>query len=141
MPGHFAEFSMRPILAFAFLVVATMSSVAADRKLTGPEINAALTDTTVYQYRSTSRPWRQYFAADGATPYYGSDGPVSHGKWQVRGDQYCSLWPPSSAWSCYDVTTRVEHGKTIVTWIPASGGSSVGIVYPGNLLDQVWPPE
>lgn len=132
---------MRSIPAVALLVVAAVPPAAADSKLTGPKIRAVLTDTTVYQYRSASRPWRQYFAADGATPYYGSNGPASHGKWQVRGDQYCSLWPPSNAWSCYDVTTRVENGRTIVTWIPASGGPSVGIVYRGNRLDQVWPPE
>lgn len=132
---------MHSILAAALLVIATVPPAIADGKLTGPKIKAALTDTTVYQYGSASRPWRQYFAADGATPYYGSDGPVSHGKWKVRGDQYCSLWPPSNAWSCYDVTTRVENSKTIVTWISASGGPSVGIVYPGNRLDQVWPPK
>lgn len=125
----------------AGLFLAAVSPSAADDKLTGPEIRAVLTDTTVYQYRSASRPWRQYFAADGATPYYGSDGPASQGRWQVRGDQYCSLWPPSTAWSCYDVTTRVENGKTIITWIPASGRPSVGIIYPGNLLDRVRPPD
>ncbi len=128
-------------LVVSALLVSIVPCLAEDKKLTGAEITTVLTDTTVFQYRSASRPWRQYFSADGATPYFGSDGPASQGRWQVRGDRYCSLWPPSNAWSCYNVTTRTESGRTIITWHPASGGPSVGVVYSGNRLDQVWPPD
>jgi len=37
--------------------------------------------------------------------------------WQVRGDQYCSQWPPSESWSCYDLAIDDE----LVTFIGASG--------------------
>jgi hypothetical protein len=40
----------------------------------------------------------QDFFADGRT-LYGE----SSGRWEVRGDQYCSVWPPSDRWSCYAV--------------------------------------
>lgn len=132
---------MRVKLTATILALLVIPSSAADGKLNGDQITSVLTDTTVYEYRNDTRPWRQYFGANGATPYYGSDGPASHGRWQVRGDQYCSLWPPSNAWSCYDVTSRTEDGKTIITWIPPSGGSSIGVVYPGNRLDQIRPPQ
>jgi hypothetical protein len=47
---------------------------------------------------------RQTFDADGATFY--EDGRPSYGRWRVLGDQYCSQWPPSDLWSCYDVTVN-----------------------------------
>jgi hypothetical protein len=40
----------------------------------------------------------QDFFADGRT-LYGD----SFGRWEVRGDRYCSLWPPSDRWACYGV--------------------------------------
>ena len=43
----------------------------------------------------------QTFATGGRTLY--NAGQDQWGRWVVRGDQYCSLWPPSDQWSCYDV--------------------------------------
>jgi hypothetical protein len=43
----------------------------------------------------------QDFFADGGT-LYGE----SAGRWEVRGDRYCSVWPPSDRWSCYAVDRK-----------------------------------
>ena len=66
-------------------------------RLTGEGIVAALQDRAlVYDDGAT-----QDFRASGATLYNaGSD---SWGTWAVRGDQYCSQWPPTDGWTCYDV--------------------------------------
>ncbi|MEP4194190.1 MAG: hypothetical protein ABJL99_00985 [Aliishimia sp.] len=64
--------------------------------LTGPEIQDALTGRTL-QY---SAAW-QDFRASGRTLY--NSGADSWGYWAVRGDQYCSMWPPSDLWACYDM--------------------------------------
>lgn len=43
----------------------------------------------------------QDFFADGRT-LYGDQ----WGRWEVRGDRYCSVWPPSDRRACYDVARR-----------------------------------
>lgn len=43
----------------------------------------------------------QEFFESGRTLYVTSR--PSWGYWEVRGDQYCSQWPPSDLWACYDV--------------------------------------
>jgi hypothetical protein len=40
----------------------------------------------------------QDFLADGRTLYNDQ-----WGRWEVRANRYCSVWPPSDRWSCYDV--------------------------------------
>lgn len=62
----------------------------------------------------------QEFRASGRTLYNaGSD---SWGYWRVQGDQYCSMWPPSDLWACYDLSVS---GDT-VRFIDASGEISEG---------------
>lgn len=64
----------------------------------GPEISTALTDRAlVYTDGAT-----QTFGASGSTMY--NAGRPSWGHWAVRGDQYCSQWPPSDGWACYDMS-------------------------------------
>lgn len=75
---------------------------AADRMtlLSGAEIEEALSGRAlVYTDGAT-----QDFRASGATLY--NAGRDSWGTWSVRGNQYCSQWPPSDGWSCYDVATN-----------------------------------
>jgi len=43
----------------------------------------------------------QDFRASGRTLY--KAGQDSWGYWRVQGDQYCSMWPPSDLWACYDL--------------------------------------
>jgi len=68
------------------------------RGLAGAEIEAALTSRAL-QYEDGKV---QDFLADGRTLY----GEGSWGRWEVRGDEYCSVWPPSDRWDCYSVDLR-----------------------------------
>jgi len=63
------------------------------------EISRALIDKeVVYANQGNSS---QSFSANGDTTFV--EGRPSLGQWQARGMQYCSQWPPSNAWTCYDV--------------------------------------
>jgi len=61
-------------------------------------------------------PWTQSFAADGGTVHKQGSG-QSEGIWDVRGDQYCSRWPPGDSWTCFDMA---REGDDIV-FIAKSG--------------------
>lgn len=65
--------------------------------LTGGEIATALTGRTLAYAVAT-----QDFRASGKTLYV-SNGRDSWGNWRIEGDQYCSQWPPSDLWACYDI--------------------------------------
>ncbi|MFY0596121.1 MAG: hypothetical protein JXQ85_06805 [Cognatishimia sp.] len=67
--------------------------------MTGDEIKTALNGITL-EYASAT----QSFSADGSTGYVA--GRPSYGAWEVRGDQYCSVWPPSDHWACYDMMQK-----------------------------------
>lgn len=80
------------------LMLVAQPALAEDwSKLTGDQITTALT-ARVLQYEDGAR---QQFNFDGST-LYETPAP-SIGAWRVEGDQYCSQWPPSDRWSCYDV--------------------------------------
>jgi len=68
--------------------------------LTGGEIQIALEGRRLV-YDSGAR---QEFRTSGRTLYNaGSD---SWGYWEVRNDQYCSVWPPSDLWACYGLEVK-----------------------------------
>lgn len=89
---------------------------AEERKLGSPEIRAALADHVFGGTDENGNPWSQIFQRTGAT-FYMQGASVSNGLWDIRGDQYCSQWPPSQTWSCYDV---VEDDGSVV-FISSSG--------------------
>lgn len=66
-------------------------------RLTGDQITAALT-ARLLVYADGAR---QQFNADGSTLYENPS--PSTGGWRVEVDRYCSQWPPSDRWTCYDV--------------------------------------
>ncbi|MFM2389920.1 MAG: hypothetical protein RLZZ437_1475 [Pseudomonadota bacterium] len=79
--------------------------------LTGPEITTALTGRVVLY----DGDHRQEFMADGRTLY-----DDRWGYWRVEGDRYCSQWPPSDRWTCYDVAQnglevrfQADDGSTV----------------------------
>ena len=49
----------------------------------------------------------QRFNGSGRTLY--NAGADSWGYWSVRGDQYCSQWPPNSLWACYTMARQGER--------------------------------
>ncbi len=64
----------------------------------------------------------QTFEPSMLTQYF-AGGP-SEGRWAVRGDQYCSLWPPSDLWACYDVQ---QKGQTI-RFVDDAGNTTDGVL-------------
>ena len=94
---------------------------AEDAKLEGAAITAALAGKSVVYDDGT----KQVFKAAGQTIF--DNGRQSLGQWAVRGDQYCSVWPPSDVWACYDVTSGAAGA---VGFVAADGSTSVGHVMP-----------
>lgn len=92
------------------------SQEGGERRLSGAQISALLDDASVV----SESGWRQTFSQSGATDYWDDRGAPSSGRWSVRGDQFCSQWPPSENWACYDMTADPETG--LVVWI-AEGGT------------------
>ena len=38
---------------------------------------------------------------------------LSEGKWEARAGQYCSQWPPSDVWACYDIEVNDDRVRFI----------------------------
>jgi hypothetical protein len=94
------EASMRKTLAFAVVLagLGTLPAFAEDwERLKAAAIVEALS-SRVLAYPGGIL---QDFMADGRTLYGDSTG-----RWEVRGDLYCSVWPPSDRWSCYAVDRK-----------------------------------
>lgn len=108
------------IIAAAFVlpgIVGAESEIWTD--LDGGGITSFLTGSLV-----TYDGARQDFRASGRTLYTTSE--EQWGYWGVRGDQYCSMWPPSDLWSCYDVARKGD----MVRFIGGSGDTTDGTVQP-----------
>ena len=107
---------MRVLVILALLA----GPVAAEAvKLDGAAISKALVGVKLVFDDGTS----QSFAGDGGTTFDGGNGP-SNGRWRVTGNQYCSTWPPSDSWACYDVTVDGEA----ISFVSGDGSASVGRV-------------
>ena len=112
---------MRKILVLGMILPLMLPVVAVAQEdwveLSGPDISAVLTDWTV-QYENA----HQIFFSSGRTLY--DTGVESWGSWDVRGDQYCSQWPPAAGWACYDIQMETISGT--IRFIGASGGATDG---------------
>lgn len=53
----------------------------------------------------------QTFGAAGETRFVTER--AADGVWVARDSQYCSQWPPSALWDCYDIEVRGEEIKFI----------------------------
>ena len=73
--------------------------------------------TVITTIDDSGRRYTQVFQKAGLTIYNVMPSSSSNGLWDVRGDQFCSQWPPSENWSCYDVT---GDGKAL-TFIASDG--------------------
>jgi len=83
--------------------------------MSGAEIAGALTDRKL-EYGTA---WQE-FRASGRTLY--NAGADSWGYWAVRGDQYCSMWPPSDLWACY----TMEQRNDLLRFVGAAGDITEG---------------
>lgn len=88
--------TLGPVAALVCLGALGPASVAAEgwERLEGEAITGALS-SRVLGYPDGAL---QDFLASGRT-LYGE----SVGRWEVRADRYCSVWPPSDRWACYTV--------------------------------------
>ncbi len=64
----------------------------------------------------------QSFPADGRTLFFARDGSQSIGHWELRGDLYCSVWPPSDHWACYGV----EEAEGVIAFVAEDGRRTQG---------------
>lgn len=104
-------------MKIAALLVLWPGMLAADAwaPLDGAGIAAMLTDRQIVYENAT-----QHFYASGRTLY--NTGQDSWGNWVVRGDQYCSQWPPGDMWDCYHVAAAIDR----VRFIAADGSTTDG---------------
>ena len=106
---------------FTVALVLSGAARAEGQKLTGAEIKTALSDHTLQGTREDGKLWQQIFQKSGAT-FYSVGNAQSQGRWEVRGDQYCSQWPPNESWTCYDMA--VDAGDYY--FVSASGQRTSG---------------
>ena len=109
------------MLRWALVLAVVASPVWAGDQLDGAGITQALTGKVLaYDDGST-----QSFQADGETIH--TKGRESIGHRQVQGDRYCSVWPPSDHWACYDV--RATQGNRVWVWVVALKFFDMGFRY------------
>jgi hypothetical protein len=116
---------VRPALAFlaAGLTLVGATAAADPAKMTGPEIEAALTGRSIEGVWGSTR-YVSSFDAHGGTVYTAEGRAPSHGHWSVKGDRYCSVWEQSGE-SCYELE---RDGDTIIWIVPETGAR-----YPSRL--------
>ncbi len=114
---------MRPVTALLMSAMIILPAQAAERKLTGAEILDLLPTIT-----AKGENTKQTFEKRGLTEYHDSRGP-SIGYWQTRGDQYCSKWPPSEMWVCYDILVDDEDATRLI-WMGDSGNPTINWIEP-----------
>ncbi|WP_425038929.1 hypothetical protein [Primorskyibacter sp. S187A] len=84
-------------IVLVLMLLPAMASADWLRLSSDVEVEEALANRTlVYDAYTT-----QSFSASGETLYITER--VAQGRWAARGGQYCSVWPPSDVWTCYDL--------------------------------------
>jgi hypothetical protein len=103
------------------LIVAMIASLASPASADEVPMRGADILKTLTGARVEGSNWAQSFEVGGATVYTGADGKQSSGRWAVRGDEYCSQWPPSDVWACYAMATDTAADGITIIWISADG--------------------
>ncbi|WP_299659837.1 hypothetical protein [uncultured Ruegeria sp.] len=103
---------------FALILLLWPEVLAAEefQQLTGDEILLALSGKKLDYGEGVS----QTFDDRMHTQYF--SGHPSAGRWAVREDRYCSVWPPSDIWACYDVKQLGD----IIRFVDDAGGTTDG---------------
>ncbi len=86
------------------------------QRLNGDEILMALADKKLDYGEGVT----QTFDSNMLTQYF--SGRPSAGRWAVRDDRYCSVWPPSDIWACYDV----EQNRDTIRFVDDAGNMTDG---------------
>ncbi len=130
-------------MRLSVLIVCLACGIAcaqAGEKMTGTDIETALSDHTAWYTPLVPTSARQYFHKNGGTPYITASGEKSYGQWAVRGDQYCSLWPPSDHWTCFNVERgALPDGTPTLTFISGGNGKRYeAVLKSGKHIDEAW---
>lgn len=113
----------RVVRLILFFVVWANPLMAQDwQKLDGLEINQALKSQT-FDFGMG----KQDFLPDGRTSYQEQE--KSWGRWKIKNGQYCSLWPPSDVWVCYDL-----ESKHFGLWLRFTGSN--GRIFTGKKVER-----
>ncbi|MEL6643965.1 MAG: hypothetical protein AAFQ79_08530 [Pseudomonadota bacterium] len=112
---------MRQLVAGLVMLAASAAGAEDWRTLAGEEVTIALTEREVIY--DLEFDVSQTFYASGRTKY--TFGNPRWGWWEVRGDAYCSLWPPSDEWECYGVALSPDGAS--VRFIGAAGDVTDGV--------------
>ncbi len=113
----------RIVKCILFLSIWATPMVAQDwQKLDGLAIEDALNSRTLDYGEAT-----QDFFPDGRTSYKTEE--KNWGRWRVKYGQYCSIWPPSDVWVCYDIET-----KDVGLWLRFIGKD--GNIFTGRYVDR-----
>lgn len=127
----------------ATLLLMTTTAFAGE-PLKGADIEPLLNDMTAYYLPLASPSARQYFNKNGETIYVNSAGATTTGSWLVRGDAYCSVWPPSEHYVCYPIEmSKGADGKDVYTFVSGGGGKRYdSVLVKGNQVkgNQVMKP-
>jgi hypothetical protein len=117
-----------------------VTSAEAGEALKGADVEATLNNTTAYYLPLSTTSARQFFNKNGETIYIDNLGAKTYGAWLVRGDGYCSVWPPSEHYVCYPLEKATgADGKVTYTFV--SGGGSPryeAALVKGNVVDKGW---
>lgn len=87
--------------------------------LRGADVEEALNDVTL-QYDGAT----QIFYLSGKTLY--DHGRPSWGNWTVRGDDYCSEWPPQDGWTCFALERHADGDR--LRFVSESGAVTEGVI-------------
>lgn len=113
---------MLRVLIVAALVGAPAGLAAEEvwTPLDGAAIGAALEGRWLHYDEAA-----QFFAAGGGTTYGPSAADqTSAGRWRVERDRYCSVWPPSDLWACYDMAENADG--SVIRFISGDGSTTDG---------------
>jgi hypothetical protein len=107
---------MLRMIVMTAVFLAPQAAWAKSVKLAAAEITAVLSDQSLYA--GEQGEIEQIFQKSGQT-FYLDHGNSSQGTWKVENDKYCSQWPPSQSWSCYDVI----RDSDAITFVSGTGKS------------------
>ncbi len=109
------------IAAFLATLSVTQAALAEEIKLDADAILSHLNDKTYQQIKPvTQHIIKQTFEVQGVTNFFVND-QVQRGLWRIENEQYCSNWPPTDHWDCYDL---LKDGTTLI-FLSAQGARYV----------------
>ena len=112
------EYQTRIFAVFSTLIFYLNPALAEPAKLSGANITQTLNEKEITGI-DNGKFSSQIFRANGAT-FYSVEANQTIGSWKVVKDKYCSVWPPSENWVCYDV---LRDGN-VIQFVSPSGKAS-----------------